>query len=138
MCRVIRKCRARVSPTSMAIARSKTHALRYHSRRRWRRRPRTGSRPPSSTPPDHRGRAAATTKWQSAAGDDILQARPYVAAAWSLHGSLMIEASPRCGRGGVGVPLAQPLEPGPELLVVDRHLAVEHEGAHRRLRDTAG
>jgi hypothetical protein len=40
----------------------------------------------------------------------------------------------RCGnRGGIG--LAQPVEPGPELLVVDGHLGVQHQRARGQLRD---
>jgi hypothetical protein len=34
-----------------------------------------------------------------------------------------------------GSGLAEPLEAGPELLVVDRHLTVEHERARRQLQD---
>src|SRR5262249_43668558 len=37
---------------------------------------------------------------------------------------------------GVGLGLAQPVEAGTELLVVDRDLAVEHQGARRELRDS--
>jgi hypothetical protein len=39
---------------------------------------------------------------------------------------------------GVRVGLAQPVEAGPELLVVDRHLAIQHERAGGQLRDRGG
>jgi hypothetical protein len=36
---------------------------------------------------------------------------------------------------GVGVRLAEPFKPGPELLIVDGYLAVQHERAGGQLRD---
>jgi hypothetical protein len=110
--------------------------LRYRPRRRWRHSPRTRSRPRASTPQPIR-REPAHRERQLAAGDDVLQPgrADHAAAARSGPGrrrSNVMKSGGEATASGSGS--RKPLEAGPELLVVHRDLAVEHQRAGGELR----
>jgi hypothetical protein len=121
-----------------------TAGLLARPRTRWPRPWRRGPRPRSATCFHASGpsRAMPPTGNTSSfpATTSSRRARGHAAAAPSGRGDPGYSRSnarheQRRRGDGVGVRLTQPLEAGPELLVVHGQLAVEHERARRELRD---